>query len=46
MSVVVSPDGTQVQITVTLTYETRVLWLIGITERPVTATSTATLVSD
>lgn len=44
--VVVSPDGAQVQITVTLVYQTQVLWLIGITEREVTATSTATLVSD
>lgn len=44
--VVVTPDGTQVHITVTLTYRTQVLWLIGITERQVTAAATATLVSD
>lgn len=44
--VVVSPDGTQVQITVILTYQTQILWMVGITERQVTATSTATLVSD
>ncbi len=42
----VSPDGTQIQITVTLTYRTQVLWLIGMTERHVTASSAATLVSD
>lgn len=42
----VSPDGTRVQVTVTLTYRTQVLWVIGITERQVTATATATLVSD
>lgn len=44
--VTIAPDGSQVQITVTLTYQTQVLWLIGITERQVTAASTATLVSD
>lgn len=45
-AVEVNPEGTQVRITVTLVYRTQVLWLIGVTEREVTATSTAILVSD